>query len=216
MKKLALENHIAIANFSVCENLLKKSNDIPDSTSLFVRNLQFDSCLNIKNWNDTTASDSVSFNFFDPQKFEKLNMSLCSDLSASISIPIKYDKIDMKSYRKSASLKNKVDIYNKFSVGFQSRCFSVQDIDSAADTTINFRRTFMYKNQTILCSGNCTYDGIDDNNYIICNCPIEENFEISNNFTNWDILTRFPDLNFDIITCFYETLGDVSILLIHI
>ena len=55
------------------------------------------------------------------------------------------------------------------------------------------------------CSPGCEYEGIDEFDSVICSCFIEEKEEISNNNTLLDSFLSFPNFNYDIIFCFYET-----------
>jgi len=215
----AFLNKMAIVNFTQCEILLKKHYKIPAQKSIIVRNIQFGANTNLFKLNDTSASDIVNFNYFHPDTYEKLNLSICSNVTTIISMPYKREEeLNMLAYKKTTVYKGIIDIYDKNSKGFQSRCFPIKDPDTGSDTTINSRRTLMYQNQTINCENNCTYDGLDENKYVLCKCSgdiqddgNDTNSGISNNSTGLDILVKFPEFNYDIFLCFEATFLDVFI-----
>lgn len=220
INKQAIDSKMAIANFTQCEILLKKFYKIPLKKSIIVRNIQFGAKTNLLNLKDPTASDIANFNFFHPETYKNLNLSICSNVTTLISMPFKKeDELNMIAYKKTSVFKGIIDIYDRNSIGFQSRCFHIEDPETGADTTINNRRTHMYQNTTINCGNNCTYDGIDENRYVLCNCSgniaddgDETNLGLSNNSTGFDILAKLPDFNYDIFLCFEETFADVFLI----
>jgi len=206
----AVSNRLAIGNYTECESLLKKHYNISDSINLVIKNVQFNPMTNLKNFNDSTASDIVSMEYINPQNWEKLNSELCKEVQTSISIPFK-DTIRLKPelYAKAAVLKGVIDLYDKKSPGYESRCLKSNEFDTGADTSINYRRTKLYQNESINCSPGCDYQGLDENLYVICNCRIQEGTELSNNSTGFDPLLAFPKFNYDIVLCYYEASTDV-------
>lgn len=116
----------------------------------------------------------------------------------------------MQDYEKAKIYKEIMDIYNKESVAFSTRCVRTNDYETGGDTSINFRRTKLYKNETIKCSEGCEYKGLDANKYVICDCSLKQGAELSNNSTGIHPLLSFPNFNYDIIFCIIETLNDVS------
>ena len=77
------------------------------------------------------------------------------------------------------------------------------DNTTGFDTTINYRRTNYYQNLTASCGANCTYLGIDSNNYINCNCSITTP-TVQPDFLQ-EVLSDLPTFNFDVILCFEQT-----------
>ena len=210
LEKIAVENKMAVAYYSLCENILKKYYNISDDKFLLVKNLQFDSFTNLKNLNDDSASDIVSFEYFNPDNGDKLDSKICSNIQTPINLPFKQSaRLKMDLYKSAAILKGVVDLYNKESPGYKSRCLKSVEFTTKADTSINYRRTKLYQNESINCSPGCEYEGLDDNSYVKCNCQIEEGNKISNNSTGFDPLFSFPNYNFDIVMCYKETYSDV-------
>ncbi len=212
----AIKNKLATINYTECENLLRNHYKIPHLIPLLMRNIQLDANTILKNLNDYTASDIVNIKIFHPETFEKLDLEICKNVSNKVNIPIKDEKnYNLHYYKKIKSkFKGVIDIYDANSIGFNTKCISVLDPDTGSDTTVNSRISNMYQNQTIRCVSGCEYSGIDENNYVICEClgisDDEDNIDsgISNNST-FDILIRFPEFNYDIFLCYEETFNDV-------
>lgn len=207
----AIKNGLAIGNYTQCEKILKNHYNISENITLLLKNMQFNPSTNLKNLDDTTASDSVSMEFINPENGEKLDSQLCNETPTPISIPFKKsERIKMDLYEKAAVLKGVVDLYDKESPGYKSRCLKSSEFDTGADTSINYRRTKLYQNESINCSPGCSYEGLDENKYVKCNCKTTQG-ELSNNSTGFDPLLAFPKFNYDIVLCYYETFTDVRI-----
>jgi hypothetical protein len=203
--------NLAQANSTECENLLKKHYNI-SSKYLIIKKSQFDSKVNLNNLNDTTASDALKIEYFNPENGEKLNSKLCFNITMPISLPIKnIQRLNMELYKESKEKLIGVDIFDKESPSFKSRCFKSTNFITGGDTSITFRKTKLYQNQSMECSIGCEYSGIDEYNTTLCECKIENNEEISNNNTLFDSFLEFPKFNYDIIYCFTETIEDVKL-----
>jgi len=206
----AVDNGLAIGNYTHCEILLKKHYNISLDTTLLIKNMQFNPLTNLKNLNDSSMSDSVLIEFINPINGEKLDLNLCNESPTAISIPFKeLTRLKPTLYQKAAVLKGIIDLYDKKSPGYYSRCFKSKEFDTGGDTSINYRRTRLYQNESINCSPECSYEGLDNNSYVICNCQISGGGELSNNSTGFDPLFAFPKFNYDIAICYYETYTDV-------
>jgi len=207
-----VDNKLAIGNYSLCEDILKKEYNISQSISLIIKMMQFDPITNLDKLNDTSASDAVSMEFINPENGVKLDSSICSKVPTPISIPFKKsERLKPELYAKAAVLKGVIDLYDKESPGYKSRCYKSKEFDTGADTSINYRRTKLYQNESINCSPGCAYEGLDENQYVLCNCNISQGGELSNNSTGFDPLFSFPKFNYDITLCYYETFTDVII-----
>ena len=202
---------MAIANYTQCEEVLKKYYNISIENNLIVKNLQFDSSTDLKNLKDYSASDLVTFEFFNPDTAEKLDSKICSNIYTPINIPFKQSvRLNMNIYKSAAILKGVIDLYNNESPGYKSRCLKSAEFTTQADTSINYRRTKLYQNETINCSPGCVYEGLDDNSYVICNCELNEKTAITNNSTGFDPMDALPNFNYDIVLCYNETINDVK------
>lgn len=206
----AIENKLAFANFSNCEKLLKDHYNISQEINLMMKKVEFDPITDLKRANDTAASQGVSFDFFNQLTKEKLNTSICESAPTPISIPFKRsDRLNMQMYQKAQTVRTILDLYNSNSPGYHSRCFKTTQFDTGADVSLNYKRSMMFQNQTVSCSVGCTYEGLDKNTYVKCNCKTSGSKEMSNT-GNDEQFDPLPKMNYDIVICYYETYSDVK------
>jgi len=211
LKKIMLENKMAFPNTTNCENKLKEFYNITKEKNIIIKNIQTNSMFDLTKTNYNETSDRINLEFFHPITKEKLNTTICSQIKSPIKIPFKNSKrLKPDDYILSKKLEGIIDIYDKESPGFHTRCLQSKDYTTNADTSINFRRMKLYKNETISCSDGCTYKGLDENMYVICECELKEGSAISNDSTGFTPLFSFPNFNYDILLCFKEVREDVN------
>ncbi len=205
LKKVALENLFSVGNFTSCENILRNVYNISEELPILKKQIEYDSRTNIEKMKDDNSSKLIQFEFFHPINKEKLNKSLCNSQPISLNIPFKKSsRLEMQSYTKAAVIKDIIDIYDSKSPGYHSRCLPTKDFETGADTSINFRRTQLFQNETISCSEGCTYKGLDENRYVLCDCPNFVDSEISNTGV-FEELFSLPSMNYDILICYRES-----------
>lgn len=210
----AKKNGISTVDFGPCESKLKAFYHIPANLSLIIQKIDYNSLTSLVNLNDTSASNSVSFSYYNPTTRDVLNSSICSTIPMKISLPVKDpSSLNLDLYH---NISAKVDIFNPDSPAFNSRCVSMIDPKTGASASINYKREH-YFNSTAKCAEGCIYGGIDADNYIICNCTgVTEGGDISSTFVK-DTLKVLPAWNIDIIFCFKQAFELVSNnLLIHL
>lgn len=199
MKSDAIKNGLSFINSTACETILKSYYNISQSTSLMVQKVDFSSSTNLDNLNDTNASNGIRYSFFNPVTKVKLNSSLCENSTVSISIPIKNSSnLNMSLYSNLSKIG--VDIFDANDTAFVSRCISVLDPETNISTSVNYRIE-NYGQTSAQCSENCTYNGIDENNYVQCDCVGVTESETSNTFDKIE-LTKFPTMNWGIVVCY--------------
>jgi len=209
--KKAIEERISIANFTDCENILKKENNISQTTVLLLKKVEFDAKMDIDRAKNPDASPGLSFEFIDPTTMKKLDAKVCSEIKTPMKIPFKRgERLKMKIYQKSVLINKGLDLYNKESPAYYSRCIKSNQIDTGADVSINYKRNKMFQNTTITCSPGCEYEGLDENKYVKCNCKTNGDKESSNNGNEFTF-DPLPSMNYDIVLCYYETYIDVRI-----
>ena len=208
--KQAIENKMTIADFFNCENILKKLYNISEQLNLIVKKIEFSASTDLKRADDPNASQGVKFDFFHPGTKEKLNAEKCSEVPISLKLPFaKSEKLQMSLYEKSQVIKSVIDLYDKTTPGYNTRCLKTEQFDTGADTSVNYRRTKLFQNISMDCSGGCEYKGLDENKYVICNCNVTGHSEISNTAED-GALIKFPALNYDIVLCYKETYQNVN------
>lgn len=167
MGDIARKNNLTLVDFAACEKVLKKHYDIPEDTFLLVRKFDFGSETNLDNLGNDLASNSVTFAYYDPVTKTRLDLDHCKNVKININMPLKSpNKLKLDLYKE---LGGQVDIFNPNSGAFTSRCDAIVDSGTGADTSINFRRNNYY-NGTATCGEGCTYDGLDEYNFMKCDC----------------------------------------------
>jgi len=211
LKITAVSENMAFLNLTNCENILKKEYDIADNVHLLVQQIDLNSLLN-RNYteiNITDTSNGVNFDFYNPYTKEKLNKSLCNEVSTPISIPFKNSSRIKPQIYTNLKIFPALDAYDIKSPSFHSRCYKSTSLESDADVSINYRRNNYYQNTSISCSEGCEYKGLDENIYVICDCHSLVNEDNSNNGI-LESLFSLPQFNYDIAFCYNETFSDVK------
>ena len=210
LREAALKNKLSVANFTQCEIKLKSFHNISENVTLLYKKMEFDSKTDLSRAADPYASSGVSFEFFNPDTLVKLNTSVCTETPIPINIPYKkVERLSMSLYLANSLVNKDVDIYNKESTGFHSRCVKSKDLNTSADTSMSFRRNTMFQNETIGCSDSCSYQGLDENGYVKCDCNTSGKEEMSNTGSDF-AFDPIPKMNYDIVMCYYETYNDVN------
>lgn len=203
-----LKGKLASVDSTKCEKILQKEYNI--TKSLLIKSVQFDKNVNLKNIKDSTASDSLKLQYFNPENGEMLNSTKCEKVKLPFSLPIRNIKRVKKDLYDRAKKEIKgIDLYNKAAPSYHSRCFTSKDFETGGDTSIIFRRTKLYQNESMNCSPSCEYNGIDENNATVCDCKAGKDEEISSNSTGFDSFMAIPHFNYDIVFCYYEGFVEV-------
>jgi len=203
-RMLNINNGLSYIDFYNCEKKIRDSEILKNDTDLLFRKIEyFDPNLNNTNTDIVIRSKQISFQFYNPDNYEMLNNTLCSDdkqtfIKYNIFINENKDKLNLLNYR---LLKDEnIDPYDPTSPGFNSRCARKWDPKYGADTTINYRRSNYYQNMTAVCSdNNCYYTGILDSNYVQCVC--NRTVDDLSFFFKKDSLESVPTVNLGVVEC---------------
>lgn len=141
--------------------------------------------------NSTITSNSAKVTFISSSG-NLIDTSACDNIKIKLSAPSNLNTTD---YHNIMSEHNQ-DIYNSSSVFFNDKCYKYANEN--VDYTVTLRReTYNLEGS---CGEDCTYSGIDSNNYIICLCS-QTNKETYSNFKE-KIWTSLTTSNIILITCF--------------
>jgi len=210
--EISRKYNLSVVNATECENELKNMYNIPKDIPLIMKKIDISSSLNTTKTNGRERSDSIIFQFYHPITKEKLDLSACKKVNTIIKTANRRinTRINAKSYKRLSI--SGLSMFNKSSLGYFDRCIPILDPEKNLDTTLMFRILNYYQNMTIICLNNCTFDGLDDNGMVICNCSNITNteqpsFEIVDDVVNiTDIKLKMPRMNFDIFLCFTQVL----------
>lgn len=179
-REISIKNKLGIVDFENCRKNLSQS-DIYSST------------LNYRNKSSLSVYTSLI-----NSNGTKFNTDNCSDFGINIPSDEIINKTD---YSKLKSTLN-IDIFKKDSPFFNDNCFIF------TDNLINEYNTFMTLeerqekyNLSMFCSNNCTYQGIDNNNYIKCSCQSLSEKEVGP-LLEKSLFSPLKDSNLYLIYCF--------------
>ena len=207
--KLAVKNNKSVIDASSCENILKKKNSIPENMNLIVKKIDMSSKLNITALNDTTRenSDSVIYEYFNPLTKAKLDISVCKNATVTVKAANTkvVSKMNLTSYKRLAE--TGLDMLNPNSKAYHSRCIPIKDPVTGKDASVGYRNKTYFQGKSAECAANCDYKGLDDNGYVICECKgLMDTETKANSMVSKGIDLELPQMNLDIIFCFYEVM----------
>ena len=178
MKKHFNSNQTTI-NLGLCEDILKKANNISDNESLYI--LLFD--VREEGMKIPKIEYEV-FNIINEEELILLNLSICQNMEIEISIPVNINN-------------NSIDFYNSSSGYYNDFCYILTTEDNTDICLKDRRREFIDKNVT-LCEENCK---LIDYDYIYskakCSCEIKINFPLLDEvkFDKEKLKNNFIDIN---------------------
>jgi hypothetical protein len=206
-------NKAGIINPEKCIDKLKDYYNIA-STLIILKSDYDSSVVNLDNLDNPLTSDSVNFKVYNPDTKEELNTTICNN-DAPVIIKTKIKATQLLNLAYYNQMKNaSIDVYNPTASAFNDICVAHIDTDTGFDTTVDWRRTHYFQNLSALCEGaNCTYAGIDDEDYVNCECSsLTSEDDINSSFEKY-LLGEFSVWNFGVFLC-GKQIGEVIILLI--
>jgi hypothetical protein len=193
------DNKLAIVDITPCLDKIKAYLNITDSSvSVPIEKIDFDASLTtITNTTNGNGLGDVTYNYYNPFTGEKLNSTLiCANTRTEVKMPLNTTALNMTLYNQY-KVKN-INIYDKNSDFYTSRCFSYQD-DSGMDVPITQRNTSIFQGISIECSKGCTFSYIDSDNYTVCDCSNTNSTRAD--FSDNAAISGITNSNLDIFLC---------------
>jgi hypothetical protein len=190
----AVHNGLPIFETAECEKILREVYNIPVDQEIIYVTSNTDGSMNDK---DTTSYKLAAYNSITK---ERLELNHCSDISNTVSIPLRLNNgLNLTLYNEMKELG--IDILNPNDPAFNDKCVSYSDINGE-DMSLSWRRENLYQQKMPICLGtDCTYTGINEFNYVTCNCTgLQSDSEFINDVTQI-ILGSLSDINIGIVTC---------------
>jgi hypothetical protein len=202
-KDKAIANKLPIYNVTECENILREVYNLSENDSIIYVTSATDGELYNQN------STSYKIIAYDSVSKKRLNLDYCEDINNRVEVPLDTSQFNMTLYNE---LKDQgIDIFDQNDSVFNDRCISYTDNSTGSDTTLNWRRQFLFAQKVPMCVGfNCTYQGVSEFNYLKCDCT---GLNTGSGFID-DIskmlLDSLTEINIGIVTC-YKQIPTVNI-----
>jgi hypothetical protein len=188
---------LSVLNITSCLKQLKQFYNLTEDDKLIIIKTYSDPLLSDDSDSPVSAKE-VKFDIYSKKDKKKLNISLCDQKDISIKLPID-DKFYINTTKYNLLKEQGIDIFNPNDPYFTSRCYSFSS--NGYDTTVNMRMKDLYTNISISCNDDCVYDGIDENNYVQCNCPLVMNSPKFRSKWKKFVLKQLLSMNIEIIMC---------------
>ena len=158
------DSQMSVINLKDCESLLKTTNNIPQNSSLVI--------LKYEKLTGVGSEKSIQYEIYNPNNFQKLDLSICSNTDISIDIPISvedeiknlYDDLKEEGY----------DLFDKNSKFYLDICTPFT-AENGADILLADRLYYFFSKVANLttCPSNCQYSTFSiDTKYLSCQCEV--------------------------------------------
>ena len=180
-------------DFSNCENILRTSNGLSNSSILTVYQLEID------NKNEQSLINNVEYAVFDEGK-NQLSLSVCKNEIIEINYQLNTSKINISKVYYYAELG--IDVFDIEHEFFNDICFSYSE--NGSDMILKDRISDIYENYSV-CENNCKYEKVNlTQNTVSCKCTIKTNVDSIIEPPSLYVIIRdsFKDSNVAVIKCY--------------
>jgi hypothetical protein len=159
---IARNHNLTIVNYDECLNKLKTYH--PDSDILIAKTEGevFDK--------QGGLFTNITVDYYDLKSRGVMDKSTCRSEKAIVKVPVTFSKEEKTRYNRLSG--KGIDIFNSNDPAFRTRCVSFIDPESEYDTTLDWRTQNYFTNRTECASNSCTYDSVNLDGYINCNCGL--------------------------------------------
>ena len=182
-------------DFASCEEKIREANDLDDSYTLTVFQIETDSS------SERTLTNKVQYVVYDEDNNE-LDLSVCSEEKISISYALKEGTNFSLSLFESFNELG-IDILNSSDSFFNDICYTYSS--NGSDIILSDRIAEIYQNYS-LCDSGCEYEGLDTEDLTVsCSCSVSTNdTDDDNEEANIKeiILNLFEDSTFGVVKCY--------------
>ena len=158
------DSQMSIINLRSCESLLKQNNNISENASLVI--------LKYEKLTGVGSEKSIQYEIYNPNNFEKLDLSICSGTDISIKIPIAVED-EIKNLHDDLKQEG-YDLFDRNSKFYLDICTPFT-ADNGADILLADRLYYFFSKVANLttCPNNCQYSTFSiDTKYLSCQCEV--------------------------------------------
>ena len=192
-------NKFSVIDLGECEDRLREKYGINDSLSLII--------LKYEKISNASIEKTIQYEVYEPINKTKLDLSICSDISIDIYVPVELSPKLQNLYNELKDLGYDLfDINDDF---YQDIC-TPYNSENGTDVLLSDRINYYYNNDETRCQANCKLSNyLPEEQYIKCECDIsnsEIKTESTNKFSAKFIYESFFDIlkysNYKVLKCF--------------
>ena len=199
INSMMYKNISTYINFSNCENILRRENNLSISSVITVYQIEIDYPY------DQTLNKKIEYAVFNENK-KRLNLSVCKNEKIEINYQLDETKINQTKVNYYSNLG--IDVFDIKSDFFNDLCYPYSE--KGSDIILKDRLSDIYENYS-MCENNCEYNGINySRNTIICICDVKTELNTNNDDPlklNQMVIDTFKGSNLAVIKC-YELVFD--------
>ena len=199
INSMTYKNISTYINFSNCENILRRENNMSISSKIIVYQIEIDYPY------EQTLNKKIEYEVFNEYK-KRLNLSVCKNEKIEINYQLDQTKINQTKVSYYSNLG--IDVFDIKSDFFNDLCYPYGE--KGSDIILKDRVSDIYENYS-MCEKNCEYNGINyARNTIICKCDVKTEINTNNDDPfqiNQMVIDSFTGSNLAIIKC-YELVFD--------
>jgi hypothetical protein len=191
----AIANNLPVINYSECEAKLKRTYNMTKTHEIIYMTSRTD-------FSNNQNSSSYDIYAYDNISKKRLDLNYCENTTNIVELPLTATNgLNMTLYNEMK--KQGVDIFNSDDPFFNDICFTYIDNNTNSDVSLSWRRSNIYMQKKPMCIGlNCTYNGINEINYISCNCTgLGTESDLIDSIVDLT-LTSLSEFNLRVIYCY--------------
>ena len=193
---ILLNENINQVDFENCEKILKEKNNLNDSDTLTIFQI------NVQSKEEKVLTDYIQYKVYD-KNYNEMDLSVCNKIYIKINYVL--NENDVLNMTKVMIFKNiGIDVINLEDEFFNDICYPYSDNSTSSDMILSDRINDIYENVSV-CDNGCKFDSFNfDANSVTCFCKVKEKIEKefeSRNFAT-PITSAFLDSNFGVIKCY--------------
>ena len=192
-------NRFSVIDLGECEDRLREKYGINDSLSFII--------LKYEKISNDSVEKTIQYEVYEPINKTKLDLSICSDISIDIYVPVELSPKLQNLYNELKDFGYDLfDINDDF---YQDIC-TPYNSENGTDVLLSDRINYYYNNDETRCQANCKLSNyLPEEQYIKCECDIsnsEIKTESTNKFSAKFIYESFFDIlkysNYKVLKCF--------------
>ena len=189
-------NDFSLIDLGKCEKFLKKANNIPPNSELIILKIQ------------KTNEDLFDYTIFNPITYEKLDLSICKNVTLNLYKQFELPEEKEKYYNELIEQGyNPFDKNDKF---YREICTPYKS-ENGTDVLLDEREEFFYYPiaELMVCQNNCQYSSYSmDTKYVKCECGNNQTLvtlnlkKISKENILQSFLSTFTSTNYKVMRCY--------------